>query len=93
MAPEALTGFEIKPGGWLGRKTGATEVAPEITALGTLQPDLPILCLHGRKETASACPLARGAGLHSIALNGGHHLDKDYDQIARELLRLAAQPD
>lgn len=47
---------------------------------------LPVLCLHGVKETASLCPLLASKNVTSIALAGGHYLDEDAQTVARSVL-------
>lgn len=88
IAPETLTGFEIVMGGWLGRATGATEVAPAIDALDGVLPGDRVACLHGTAETMSACPVSALAEMRQAAFEGGHHLGKDYDRIAATLMAL-----
>ena len=89
IAPETHTGFEIVVGGWLGQQTGSVEVAPAIGALAGSLPPERVLCLYGRKETVSACPVARLPGMQRVAFDGGHHLGKDYDRIVRTLIAVA----
>ncbi|WP_425070297.1 AcvB/VirJ family lysyl-phosphatidylglycerol hydrolase [Sagittula sp. S175] len=88
IAPEAQTGFEIKAGGWLGRSTGAAEVAPAIARLAQANPDLTIACLHGTRESQSACPPAQTLTPHlaATAFDGGHHLGNDHAAIVATLM-------
>lgn len=81
LAPETATGFEVQPGGWLGLPTGDTAVAPALAKAGAA---FPTLCLFGRDERASPCPLA--AGVDAVALPGGHHLNSAHQTIARLIL-------
>lgn len=90
IAPETLTGFEIVVGGWLGQQTGATEVPPAIETLAQQLPANRILCLHGSKETVSACPAADVPGMVRVEFEGGHHLGKDHDGIVDTILQLVA---
>ncbi len=89
IAPETHTGFEIVVGGWLGQRTGSTEVAPAIQALSATVPAERILCLHGRKETVSACPIAQVPGMRRVEFDGGHHMGNDHDGVARTISELA----
>ena len=88
IAPEALTGFEIVVGGWLGQQTGATPVPPGIVALAGHIPANRIACLHGTDETASACPDVDLPGMRRVAFPGGHHLGKDHDRVVETLLEM-----
>ncbi|MBT8153657.1 hypothetical protein KMP13_07055 [Epibacterium ulvae] len=89
IAPETHTGFEILVGGWLGQRTGSTEVAPAIQALATTVPAERILCVHGRKESVSACPIAQVPGMRRVEFDGGHHMGNDHDGVARTISELA----
>ncbi|WP_194269408.1 AcvB/VirJ family lysyl-phosphatidylglycerol hydrolase [Tritonibacter litoralis] len=91
IAPETHTGFEIVVGGWLGQRTGAIEVAPAIQSLSAHLPPERILCLHGRKETVSACPVAQVPGMQRVVFDGGHHMGNDHDGVARQLVQLVKQ--
>jgi type IV secretory pathway VirJ component len=41
----------------------------------------PLLCIHGREETSSLCPLLHQANARSVALPGGHPLHGDVDAV------------
>ncbi|SIS70466.1 AcvB/VirJ family lysyl-phosphatidylglycerol hydrolase [Phaeovulum vinaykumarii] len=83
LSPERRTGFEVVLGGWLGRATGAQDVAAAIDAAAPMR----VACLYGARDDTSACPdITAPVALHRF--EGGHHLDKDYDGVARHLLAL-----
>lgn len=42
---------------------------------------VPLLCVHGREEPASLCPLLHQANLRSVALPGGHPLHHDVNAL------------
>lgn len=91
IAPETQTGFEIVIGGWLGKRTGSIEVAPAIKTLSQRIPADRILCLHGRKETVSACPVADVPDMRRVEFEGGHHMGNDHDGVSHEITQLAVQ--
>jgi type IV secretory pathway VirJ component len=41
----------------------------------------PLLCIHGREETSSLCPLLHQPNARSVALPGGHPLHGDVDAV------------
>jgi type IV secretory pathway VirJ component len=51
----------------------------------------PVLCLYGRDEEESLCPLLRARpGARLVELGGGHHFGGDYAAVAREVIRTLA---
>ncbi|MEC3912420.1 AcvB/VirJ family lysyl-phosphatidylglycerol hydrolase [Sphingobium sp. CR2-8] len=41
----------------------------------------PLLCIQGREETASLCPLLHQRNAEAVALPGGHRLNSDVDAV------------
>jgi len=62
----------------------ATDLAilPELERLG----DVKLLCVYGLKEKDSLCRDARLPRLVKVAREGGHHFDRDYVAIARDIV-------
>lgn len=84
LAPEAVTGFEFRIGGWLGQATGVEDVGAAIDRAG-----MAVLCAHGSDEPASPCAAPRRAAMTDLRLEGGHHLAGAYDRLAAAIRDLA----
>lgn len=55
---------------------------------------LPVLCIHGRVEEHSLCPLLNMPNVQRVALPGGHYLNHDADRVyaaIKQAIDLAAQ--
>ena len=75
--------FEIQVSGWLGAppSEAALDAGPEIAKI---DPGL-VQCFYGRDEADSACPKLAGTGAEVVRLDGGHHFDGHYGEIARRI--------
>lgn len=69
--------FTASPGGLL-------DGAPDGPALPSARRIdwVPVLCVHGREETTSLCPLLHAANVRTVALPGGHYLHHDGARLA-----------
>jgi len=47
---------------------------------------VPLLCIHGREEKDSLCPLLRQSNVRDVAMPGGHPLRRDADGLFRHLM-------
>ncbi len=47
------------------------------------------LCMYGRDETDSLCPLLPHASVEALAMPGGHHFDGAYEQIVSVIVERA----
>ena len=83
MSPFAAADWEIEVSGWFGSgpTAAATPLAP---ALGPIPGDR-VQCFYGNLEKDNSCGLfaAKGADLFEKA--GEHHLDGDFDLVARQI--------
>jgi type IV secretory pathway VirJ component len=84
LSPERTTAFEVEVNGWLGGKPKAgVPIAPEV---GKLQ-GLKIQCIYGEEEGAdSLCTDPSVGGLTVLKKTGGHHFDKNYAELADDIL-------
>ncbi|CAH2601086.1 Virulence factor family protein [Rhodovastum atsumiense] len=75
--------FEIRVAGWLGSAPSAAALptTPEIDRV----PGSLIQCVHGEKETDSACPALAARGAEVIRTRGGHHFGGDYVALATRI--------
>ena len=51
---------------------------------------MPVLCIYGTDEKDSLCPKLDPKKFNIVKLNGGHHFDGDYANLARHILAAAA---
>jgi type IV secretory pathway VirJ component len=86
LSPERRTAFEVETTGWLGvHNSAGMLVAPELKKLTGLK----VLCIYGRDEGAdSLCTTdaAPAVGAAVLVKDGGHHFDKDYGELADQIL-------
>jgi type IV secretory pathway VirJ component len=87
LSPERTTAFEVQMNGWLGRTPKAgMPIAPEVRKLT----DVPIQCIYGTDEAdGSLCTDPSAGALNVVAKSGGHHFDKNYGELADEILAAA----
>jgi type IV secretory pathway VirJ component len=95
LSPGEAADWEIQVAGWLGAgpSSAATPLAP---ALATTPGEL-VQCFYGDRDRGNSCPLFAARGAELLEKRGDHHLDGDYDQIARQIAdglerRLDARP-
>ena len=87
VGPGRAAEFEIHVSDFLSSGSGGRPILPDVERLG----GTPVLCLYGRDEGESLCPLVRGrAGVRLVELDGGHHFGGDYGAVAREVVRTLA---
>ena len=86
LSPRAT--FEFRLSEWLpGTGEAGPGTVPEIQRTGPV----PKLCVMGEGEKDSACPEARGAGVHAVTVGSGHHFSGKADEIVKQLLAIAAE--
>ena len=87
LSPERTTAFEVEMNGWLGGKPKAgTPIGPEVKKLTGIQ----VQCIYGTDEAdASLCTDSTAGTLTVLAKSGGHHFDKNYGELADEILAAA----
>ncbi|TWI55547.1 type IV secretory pathway VirJ component [Pseudomonas duriflava] len=75
--------FEIQVEGWLGKTGDEMQTGPEVNMI----PAEKIYCIYGSEEVdESGCTQSR-ARFETLQITGGHHFDKDYDQLARHMMK------
>jgi type IV secretory pathway VirJ component len=78
--------FEVRIGGWLGVDSeNAVETLPEV---GRMAP-VALQCVYGSEEDDTGCTAPELAHAESIRMEGGHHFDGDYQDVAKSILRAA----
>ena len=84
LGPSSFVNVEVRVWDWMGdeRRPGALEVVPE-----ALRIKPPVLCVYGREEDDSICPLLQGDQVKQLPRPGGHHFGKDYDPVIRAILQ------
>ncbi len=84
MALSHEADYEISVEGWLGGG-GKAPVGDPVTDIARIDPKL-IQCIYGKDEEEDACPGLAGKGIEIIGIDGGHHFDGDYDNLAEMIL-------
>jgi pimeloyl-ACP methyl ester carboxylesterase len=80
--------FEIHVSGWLGQSDGEQPIAPELAQI----PKNKILCVYGKEEkNDTACTSLQNSAANILELSGGHHFDKDYPKLTRQILDIYQQ--
>jgi type IV secretory pathway VirJ component len=87
LGPGRAADFELHVTDFISSGSGGRPILPDVERLaGT-----PVLCLYGRDEEESLCPLLRARpGARLVELAGGHHFGGDYGAVAREVVRTLA---
>ena len=90
IGPGAQASFQFHLSDWLGGRPDpkALPSLPEVEKLR----GLPVLCISGEKEADSLCANLgeRANWVQVVRLGGGHHLGRDYDRVAEEILARVA---
>lgn len=84
LSPSATVDFQFHLSYWLGG--GHDEAYHVFPAIQKLQ-GLPLLCFYGDDETNSICKKMSPELAKVIVLQGGHHYDGDYQNIADLILK------
>lgn len=90
LGPGTHTEFEFRLSNWL-----TEENRPEGHALIPEMPKLartPVLLICGSEEDGTLCQNYRAPNVKSLVLPGGHHFNKEYQDIALAILREAGIP-
>ena len=84
LGPAPYTHFQIHMTDYISnrRRSDSVDVLPEAVKV-----DRPIICVYGIDEDHSLCPLLSEKA-KKIELDGGHHFDGDYRDIAKQILAL-----
>lgn len=84
LSPAELATFEVKIGGWLGVSPpkDSPAVTPEVLRLAPL----PVLIVTGQQDREAHPTWPTSGCVRHVLHPGDHHLDRDYDGIARLIL-------
>ena len=83
LGPSRSTAFEFHLTDWLGGSAADSRpVLPEARKLA----GRPLLCLYGKEEDDSLCPLLQQPGAQSVAFSGAHHFGGSYEAVADRIL-------
>ncbi|HEV7247164.1 MAG TPA: AcvB/VirJ family lysyl-phosphatidylglycerol hydrolase [Shinella sp.] len=94
MALSRQVDYEVSVSGWLG-VAGAGAGGDPVDDIARIDPKL-VQCIYGTEEEDDPCPTLKPFGVQSIAIEGGHHFDNDYEGLAGRIIdglkaRLAQQ--
>jgi type IV secretory pathway VirJ component len=87
MSEHAL--FEFHVSNWISDSESGPATLPEINRIT----GMPVLCIYGADENGSLCPKLDPKKFIIAKLNGGHHFDGDYANLARQILAAANPSD
>jgi type IV secretory pathway VirJ component len=78
--------FEVGIAGWLGvESSDAEDTLAEIAKL----PPIPLRCVYGTEEEDTGCTAPELNRASKLRMNGGHHFDGDYKEVASAILDAA----
>ena len=78
--------FEVGISGWLGIEfSDAEDTLAEIAKL----PPIPLQCVYGAEEDDTACTTPELERASKLRMDGGHHFDGNYKQVASAILDAA----
>ncbi|MCA2377949.1 virulence factor [Agrobacterium sp. 22-211-1] len=77
--------FEISVQGWLG-VAGEGKGGKTVDDIAKIDPKL-VQCVYGtEEEDEDPCPGLKARGVETIAIEGGHHFDEDYEALAKRIV-------
>lgn len=77
--------FEISVQGWLG-VAGEGKGGKTVDDIAKIDPKL-VQCVYGtEEEDEDPCPGLKAKGVETIAIEGGHHFDEDYEALAKRIV-------
>ncbi|MDO1580983.1 virulence factor family protein [Rhizobium oryzicola] len=76
--------FEISVSGWLGGKGSGRGGDPTVQ-LEKVDPKI-IQCVYGTEDEGQACTALQPRGVETLGIEGGHHFDEDYENLAKQIL-------
>ena len=82
VVPGRTVEYRASPGEIFTFATAGEDALPTARRLRWL----PLLCIYGKEESQSLCPLLHSPNVRSVALPGGHMLHHDSAAVLRELL-------
>ena len=86
MSEHAL--FEFHVTSWLADDKSGPLTMPEVERIRSM----PVLCIYGQEEDDSLCPKLDPKKVTVVKVNGGHHFDGNYAELAQIILNTAAAP-
>jgi type IV secretory pathway VirJ component len=82
----ATAAFEFHMSSWLGGGGDALRpTGPEVARM-----TVPVTCVHGAGEEASACPALKSPGVRVVSVGSGHHFGGEYERLVELILDEAA---
>lgn len=75
--------FQISVLGWFGQE--ASGHGDPVDDLKPINPSL-VQCIYGKEEDDDPCPDLTARGIETIATDGGHHFDGDYQALAKDII-------
>lgn len=76
--------FEISVTGWLG-VAGEGKGGNTLNDIAKIDPKV-VQCMYGTDEDDDPCPTLKDKGVETVAIDGGHHFDEDYEALGKRIL-------
>ncbi len=83
MALSRQVDYVISVEGWLG-VDGEGKGGDPVKDIGRIDPKL-VQCIYGTDEDEDPCPTLKDKGVESVAIEGGHHFDENYEALAAKI--------
>jgi type IV secretory pathway VirJ component len=85
ISPSSSTDFEIHVMDMLGSNNAvrSMDIAAEVKLI-----DVPVICYYGKQETEKALTTIKKPNFKLVILNGDHHYENSYSEIAKNALLL-----
>jgi type IV secretory pathway VirJ component len=84
MALSHEVDYEVSVTGWLG-VAGEGAGGDPLDDIAKIDSKL-VQCISGTEEDDDPCPTLKSSGVESIAIDGGHHFDGDYEALADRIV-------
>nr|WP_298093901.1 AcvB/VirJ family lysyl-phosphatidylglycerol hydrolase [uncultured Shinella sp.] len=84
MALSHQVDYEVSVTGWLG-VAGEGAGGDPVDDIAKIDPKR-VQCISGTEEDDDPCPTLKASGVESIAIEGGHHFDGDYEALADRII-------
>ena len=84
MALSHQVDYEVSVMGWLGASQSVGSGDP-VNDLKSIDPKI-VQCIYGTDDEEDACPVLKASGAEIIPIDGGHHFDGDYANLAGRII-------
>lgn len=75
--------YEVSVSGWLG--VGGAGAGDPLDDIARMDPAI-LQCIYGKDDDEDACSALAGSKIETVALEGGHHFDGNYAELAKRIV-------